>query len=552
MANADVEDVAAIENVIEQLQSEGWNGWIKERELGTGAYSKAWNIAINGSGHPSQVAVKISRWPIAQIEKGATVRSAAIKKEYSRLPVVKTFDDLNLIKLYDFRTVNAAAGNGGEYVVSVWELCIESLDKWLLNMPRDVVRSKAIHIALQIANGLDCLREKNWCHRDVGPRNVFVYSNDPIMVKVGDFGSAREVPQNEKMSFHGGTHETVPPEQLDGEFHVSQDIYSLAITTVFLLTGEWLFGDLVTKEDVVRSKLRKQNANDVVAAIARVSAFNFDEEAANVVLDAVHCDCHARWKGSAVAWVLKLKKAIESKQAKQTSPGNEEIIQTLQEVRHCISEIMDDLDLPADTRRTVTRASEGEVAKMLFQYCQNDESIGLDRLWKAIQAKVNRATASGRYHSPITARNSDAIFGPDVQAKLLGKTLGISNPVSEFADSRLLKLAAIICGMRLTQEAIDDLAGVLSGLNRVMTQYTPDGTALLEYKMAILCAIRRPDDQVISIDADGCRAIFQKSNQTRQICVDVKRLLGDCHEKLCVQLSTAIEQMLPIKKLGSG
>lgn len=120
--------------------------------------------------------------------------------------------------------------------------------------------TKAVKIAIQIADGLAALHAQGIVHRDIKPDNIIYTSARPRHAKLLDFGIARGMQATEeKLTQSGvliGTPAYMAPEQLLGESaSKSSDIYSLGMLLHELLYGELPFGSNTMKEIMIR--LRK-------------------------------------------------------------------------------------------------------------------------------------------------------------------------------------------------------------------------------------------------------------------------------------------------------
>ncbi|MBC8352510.1 MAG: protein kinase [Planctomycetes bacterium] len=108
--------------------------------------------------------------------------------------------------------------------------------------------SRAVDAILQVIDGLEAAREKGVLHRDVKPANCFIEPDGTV--KIGDFGLSistgpRDDISRTELTFAGqvlGTPAFASPEQLRGdELDIRSDIYSVAVTLFYLLTGDTPF-----------------------------------------------------------------------------------------------------------------------------------------------------------------------------------------------------------------------------------------------------------------------------------------------------------------------
>ncbi len=108
--------------------------------------------------------------------------------------------------------------------------------------------ARAVDAILQVIDGLEAAREKGVLHRDVKPANCFIEPDGTV--KIGDFGLSistgpRDDLSQTELTFAGqvlGTPAFASPEQLRGdELDIRSDIYSVAVTLFYLLTGDTPF-----------------------------------------------------------------------------------------------------------------------------------------------------------------------------------------------------------------------------------------------------------------------------------------------------------------------
>lgn len=119
----------------------------------------------------------------------------------------------------------------------------ESLDKILEQIYR-FSPQKAVEIICQIAQGMQSAHAHGIIHRDLKPSNV-LYNQKSNVVKIIDFGMARRIPVDQKVTQQGcvvGTPYYMSPEQCRGlSLDHRTDIYSLGIVFYQLVTGRIAF-----------------------------------------------------------------------------------------------------------------------------------------------------------------------------------------------------------------------------------------------------------------------------------------------------------------------
>ena len=110
------------------------------------------------------------------------------------------------------------------------EFCSTSLRQYLrMNHEQNHTRE----IMSQLFQGLQFLHNNNIIHRDLKPDNILIFSFQPIMIKIADFGLAKAFrPQflSTESTLYTGTYLYASPEQFNGlSYSFSSDIYSAGI-----------------------------------------------------------------------------------------------------------------------------------------------------------------------------------------------------------------------------------------------------------------------------------------------------------------------------------
>ena len=147
-------------------------------------------------------------------------------------------------------------GNDGEHFFYAMEFINgETLDA-LVRRAGPLTVTDTLRVALQVARALAAAARQRLVHRDIKPANLMVTHEDAdeeTVVKVIDFGLARAAADAENappLTIGGfvGTPQFASPEQLEERpLDARSDLYSLGVTTWFLLTGRVPFsGSLAT------------------------------------------------------------------------------------------------------------------------------------------------------------------------------------------------------------------------------------------------------------------------------------------------------------------
>jgi tRNA A-37 threonylcarbamoyl transferase component Bud32/predicted GH43/DUF377 family glycosyl hydrolase len=105
----------------------------------------------------------------------------------------------------------------------------------------EVSLDNAFVVLLQVCDALISAHAMGVVHRDIKPGNIFLVDDDPAKVKLLDWGIARVVHIESKVTYDGqlvGTPRYVSPEQARGEPVTAQsDVYSLGVVAYEVLVG---------------------------------------------------------------------------------------------------------------------------------------------------------------------------------------------------------------------------------------------------------------------------------------------------------------------------
>ncbi|MCI0573907.1 MAG: serine/threonine protein kinase, partial [Myxococcaceae bacterium] len=132
---------------------------------------------------------------------------------------------------------------GQRYLAMEW-LEGETLEDRLL--ARTIAVPDAARMAQRVLEGLEVAHRKGIVHRDIKPSNLFLRHGELAQVKLLDFGIARRMFDNKRITVTGSTLGTpmyMSPEQARGEAHLDarSDIFSLGCVLFECVTGRAAF-----------------------------------------------------------------------------------------------------------------------------------------------------------------------------------------------------------------------------------------------------------------------------------------------------------------------
>jgi calcium-dependent protein kinase len=177
------------------------------------------------------------------IPKKRIKRPELLTREVS---IMKTVDHPNIVKLYE-------TYEDLQYIYLTMEICEggELFDK-IIELGR-FSEQQACRLFLQMISAIAYLHSRDIVHRDLKPEN-FLFSQKSVdsNLKLIDFGLAKSIGLEKKMTTKTGTCYYVSPEILSGPYTKKCDIWSLGVILFMMLSGYPPFdGD--TDRDILNS-----------------------------------------------------------------------------------------------------------------------------------------------------------------------------------------------------------------------------------------------------------------------------------------------------------
>jgi serine/threonine-protein kinase len=119
------------------------------------------------------------------------------------------------------------------YLVHEWIEGI-TLEQW--RSQRQLTESEIKEILLNLLSILECIHSLGIIHQDIKPDNIVLRLQDNLPIPI-DFGVARYYQDRHPQTIVG-TPGYISPEQAMGKVAYSNDLYSLGLTAIYLLTGK--------------------------------------------------------------------------------------------------------------------------------------------------------------------------------------------------------------------------------------------------------------------------------------------------------------------------
>ncbi len=202
-----------------------------EAHLGGGAFGAVYRVRHRFLGPQAMKVVRT----------GPSLPSIEEVLEEARL--LATLIDPHVVRVFDANTVTT---DSGERPYLTMELVVGGNLEEVLARKVRLNPLSALKTARQICAGLGVAhsRQPPVVHRDVKPQNVLVHSvsvHGTPQVKVGDFGLARHVDPDSRMSAAAGTLHYLPPEAAWGFHTPAGDVYATGVVLYQMLTGIFPF-----------------------------------------------------------------------------------------------------------------------------------------------------------------------------------------------------------------------------------------------------------------------------------------------------------------------
>lgn len=179
--------------------------------------------------------------------------------------IMRNITHRNVVKLYE-----AGESNGKLYFTSEY-LAGGNVEDQILKNRKALPIDESCRIISDLLEGLSCIHEKGYVHRDISPSNMLISVNGAV--KLSDMGLSKsyELAGQSGITLTGETAGKVlymAPEQITNYRFVrpQADIYSTGIVFYYLLTGKFPY-EFPTPLDVLMDFIGKKKKKDPIAII---------------------------------------------------------------------------------------------------------------------------------------------------------------------------------------------------------------------------------------------------------------------------------------------
>ena len=194
-----------------------------------GQYAIYNQIGVGGMGAVYKAFdTKLQRPVAIKIITGQGITQLEVKRFLREARAMAQLDHKNIVKIYD-TGISPTPFIAMEY--------IEGSNLSTLIKMSQINTKQLIQVIIEVANALSVTHEAGIIHRDIKPANIMITNNR--VAKLMDFGLAK-IDEDQQLSQSGsviGTPAYMAPEQVQGIFKPTNDIYSLGAVLYEGLTG---------------------------------------------------------------------------------------------------------------------------------------------------------------------------------------------------------------------------------------------------------------------------------------------------------------------------
>ena len=162
--------------------------------------------------------------------------------------ILKMLDHPNIVKTYDIEY-----NTNDMYIYIMMELCGGGDFAKFLKYNNKIKESKIKYYMYQLMRGLEYLRAHNIVHRDLKPANLLL-SEDNYVLKLTDFGFARDLPDNKLSDTLCGSPLYMAPELFfDRKYNSKSDLWSIGVMLYHSLYGRNIFPDITSEVELIKA-----------------------------------------------------------------------------------------------------------------------------------------------------------------------------------------------------------------------------------------------------------------------------------------------------------
>jgi serine/threonine protein kinase len=185
---------------------------------------------------------------VKKISKNS-IQSMSMERIKNEIELMKKLNNENIIRYKDMISDN-------NYIYIITDYCnggsLQNFIEDYRGYPESFVEEEVKIYMTQIRNALEYLVSKNIYHRDIKPHNIFVHYKNKIGehhtprsidLKIGDFGFAKEIENDDMDNTLCGTPMYIAPEIVyEKKFYINSDLWSIGIILFQLIYGFFPFG----------------------------------------------------------------------------------------------------------------------------------------------------------------------------------------------------------------------------------------------------------------------------------------------------------------------
>ena len=207
-------------------------------ELGTGSFGRVYLVTHN---------ITKKKYALKVINKHKVIQSYGnCDLIHNEIDIHSKLNHPNIIKLYNMLETE-------EEINILLEYAQNGSLYSLIKQENGFSENEAYKYFIQIVNAVYFLHQNNIIHRDIKPENILIGDNN--LLKLCDFGWAKELTMNNRSTFCGTVEYMAPEIVGSGKYDCGVDIWSLGILLYELLIGHSPFKSKKDKNTMIKIQL---------------------------------------------------------------------------------------------------------------------------------------------------------------------------------------------------------------------------------------------------------------------------------------------------------